>query len=80
MSFSSDLEGDDLDYRRAKDKADKSLELNKFYVNALYVAMTRAVVGLTIVETDVQHPLLSAARPEGGCGTGGDLGARLQQG
>jgi hypothetical protein len=53
-----DLEGDDLDYRRAKDKADKSLELNKFYVNALYVAMTRAVVGLTIVETDVQHPLL----------------------
>src|SRR5271157_4175159 len=54
----SDLEGDDLDYRRAKDKADKSLELNKFYVNALYVAMTRAVEGLTIVETDVQHPLL----------------------
>jgi hypothetical protein len=53
-----DLEGDDLDYRRAKDKADKSLELNKFYVNALYVAMTRAVVGLTIVETDVHHPLL----------------------
>ncbi len=30
----SDLEGDELDYRRAKDKADKSLELNKFYVNA----------------------------------------------
>ena len=54
----SDLEGDELDYRRAKDKADKSLELNKFYVNALYVAMTRAVEGLTIVETDVQHPLL----------------------
>ena len=54
----SDLEGAELDYRRAKDKADKSLELNKFYVNALYVAMTRAVDGLTIVETDVQHALL----------------------
>jgi len=54
----SDLEGDDLEYRRARDKADKSLEINKFYVNALYVAMTRAVDGLTIVETDVQHPLL----------------------
>ena len=39
----ADLEGDELDYRRAKDKADKSLELNKFYVNALYVAMTRAM-------------------------------------
>ena len=54
----SDLEGEELDYRRAKDKSDKSLEINKFYVNALYVAMTRAVEGLTIVETDVQHPLL----------------------
>ena len=53
-----DLEGDELEFRRAKDKADKSLEINKFYVNALYVAMTRAVEGLTIVETDVQHPLL----------------------
>ena len=38
----SDLEGEELDYRRAKDKTDKSLEINKFYVNALYVAMTRA--------------------------------------
>ena len=54
----SDLEGEELDYRRARDKTDKSLEINKFYVNALYVAMTRAVEGLTIVETDVQHPLL----------------------
>jgi AAA domain/Ankyrin repeats (many copies) len=53
-----DLEGEDLDFRRARDKADKSLEINKFYVNALYVALTRAVDGLTIVETDVQHPLL----------------------
>jgi len=53
-----DLAGDELDYRRAGDKADKSLELNKFYVNALYVAMTRAVDGLTLVETDTQHPLL----------------------
>ena len=54
----SDLEGEDLEYRRARDKSDKSLEINKFYVNALYVAMTRAVDGLTIVETDIQHPLL----------------------
>ena len=46
----ADLEGDELDYRRAKDKAGKSLELNKFYVNALYVAMTRAMEGLALVE------------------------------
>ena len=53
-----DLERDELDYRRAKDKSDKALELYKFYVNALYVAMTRAVESLTIVESDPGHPLL----------------------
>jgi hypothetical protein len=54
----SDLAGDDLEYRRARDKADKSLELYKFHVNALYVAMTRAVETLTLVEQDCNHPLL----------------------
>ena len=53
-----DLQRDELDYRRARDKGDKSLELYKFYVNALYVAMTRAVQSLTIVESDTGHPLL----------------------
>jgi hypothetical protein len=52
-----DLKRDELDYRRAKDKSDKSLELYKFYVNALYVAMTRAVQNLTIVESDAGHPI-----------------------
>ena len=52
-----DLQRDELDYRRAKDKSDKSLELYKFYVNALYVAMTRAVQSLTIVESDTGHPI-----------------------
>lgn len=54
----ADLKGDELDYRRARDKADKSLELYKFHVNALYVAMTRAVDTLTLVEQDTGHPLL----------------------
>jgi hypothetical protein len=54
----ADLETDDLDYRRARDKTDKSLELHKFYVNALYVALTRAVRHLYLVESDVEHPLL----------------------
>jgi hypothetical protein len=55
----ADLQGDELDYRRARDKADKSLELYKFQVNALYVAMTRAVETLTLVEQDTRHPLLA---------------------
>jgi AAA domain/UvrD-like helicase C-terminal domain/Ankyrin repeat len=55
----TDLEREELDYRRAKDKTDKSLELYKFYVNALYVAMTRAVQTLTLVESDTGHPLFA---------------------
>ena len=55
----ADLQGDDLEYRRARNKADKSLELYKFQVNALYVAMTRAVETLTLVEQDTGHPLLA---------------------
>lgn len=51
----NDLE--ELDYRRAKDKGDKSLEVYKFYVNALYVALTRAIRNLYVIESDTQHPL-----------------------
>ena len=53
-----DVEGDTLDYSRARDKTDHSLELFKFYVNALYVALTRAVDQLLLVESDTAHPLL----------------------
>jgi len=53
----ADLQTDVLAYRRARDKGDKSLELYKFYVNALYVAMTRAVESLVLVESDTTHPL-----------------------
>ena len=53
-----DLAGDDLHYGRAKDKADKSLEVYKFYVNALYVALTRAVRNVYLIESDANHPLL----------------------
>jgi hypothetical protein len=62
----ADLPGDTLDYRRARDKADKSLELYKFYVNALYVAMTRAVETLTLIEQDSGHPLLRLLGLEAG--------------
>ncbi len=52
------LQGEEIAYRRAVDKSDKSLEIYKFYVNALYVALTRAVRNVYWVEADVEHPLL----------------------
>jgi hypothetical protein len=53
----SGLSVDTLDYRRARDKNDKSLEVYKFFVNALYVALTRAIKNLYILESDTSHPL-----------------------
>jgi hypothetical protein len=53
---SADLKAD-FSYSRAKDKTDKSLEAYKFYINALYVAMTRAVQNLYIIEQDTGHRL-----------------------
>lgn len=53
-----DLVSDELEYRRAKDKTDKSLEVYKFFVNALYVALTRAVKNVYWIESDTRHPLL----------------------
>jgi len=48
----------ELKYARAKDKTDKSLEAYKFYVNALYVALTRAVQNVYLVEKNPRHHLL----------------------
>ena len=53
----ADLAADTLAYRRAKDKSDKSLEVYKFFVNALYVALTRAIKNLYVIESDTGHPL-----------------------
>ncbi|WP_416574476.1 AAA family ATPase [Niveispirillum sp. KHB5.9] len=53
-----DLTADELAYRRARDKTDKSLEVYKFFVNALYVALTRATANLYLIESDTTHPLL----------------------
>jgi Ankyrin repeats (many copies) len=54
----ADLDGG-LEYARARDKSDKSLDAYKFYVNALYVAMTRAVKSLVVIEAEPDHPLLA---------------------
>ena len=52
-----DLAADELDYRRARDKSDKSMEVYKFFVNSLYVALTRAIHNVYVVESDCAHPL-----------------------
>ncbi len=54
-----DLAADTLDYRRARDKSDKSLEVYKFFVNALYVALTRATQNVYMIESDTSHQLFA---------------------
>ena len=41
----------ELRFARARDKSDKSLEIFKFHINALYVAATRAVTNVYLVES-----------------------------
>jgi hypothetical protein len=53
----ADLAVETLDYRRARDKSDKSLEVYKFFVNALYVALTRAIKNIYVIESDTGHAL-----------------------
>ncbi len=53
-----DLVGE-LVYGRVKDKTDRSLEIYKFFINALYVAITRAIKNVYFIENLEQHPLLS---------------------
>jgi len=55
----NDLEKEDIDFSRGRDKADKSLDAYKFYINSLYVGMTRAVKNLYILETSKKHDILS---------------------
>lgn len=54
-----DLNPESLFYSRARDKSDKSLEEYKFYVNSLYVGITRAVKNLYVIEANKKHALLS---------------------
>jgi hypothetical protein len=51
-----------LTYARARDKTDKSLEIYKFFINSLYVAITRSVQNLIWVESSPQQELLNLLR------------------
>ncbi len=48
----------DFTYARTKDKADKSLDVYKFYINTLYVALTRAIANVYWVEANSQLTFL----------------------
>ncbi len=52
-----DLTGE-LVYARNRDKSNRELDTYKFYVNSLYVAMTRAVKNLFVIESARKHPML----------------------
>ena len=54
-----DLEKDQLEYSRSKDKSDKSAEGLKFYINGLYVALTRSTQNVYWVEARIKHPFLA---------------------
>src|SRR6266446_3064676 len=47
-----DVRAEELRYARAREKDDKSLEMYKFHINALYVAVTRAVENLYLIEAN----------------------------
>lgn len=47
----------ELKYSRNKDKQDHSLEAYKFYINALYIAVTRAIDRIYIIEKIRNHSL-----------------------
>ncbi len=55
---SEDLQKEELTYNRAADKHDKDAEIYKFYINSLYVAITRAVKNIYIFEKQSNHPAL----------------------
>jgi hypothetical protein len=53
-----DIKVAELTYARGKDKTDKSLDVYKFYINSLYVAVTRSVKNVYIVEQARGHRLV----------------------
>ncbi|MBL7113188.1 MAG: UvrD-helicase domain-containing protein [Bacteroidales bacterium] len=52
------VNGENPAYSRSRDKSDKSLDAYKFYSNSLYVAITRAVKNVYIVEQTRGHKLI----------------------
>ncbi len=53
----TDMSAQTLHYARVKDKTDKSLEIYKFHINALYVAMTRAICNIYLIERNTNQAI-----------------------
>ncbi len=49
-------------YSRAKNKEDKDLEVYKFYINSLYVAFTRSIKNIFIIEKNRKAKILQLLR------------------
>jgi ATP-dependent exoDNAse (exonuclease V) beta subunit len=62
LDIASGLTPDVLDqefkYGRAKSKSDKTMEMYKFYINSLYVGITRAIKSVYLIEKNPDHPLI----------------------
>ncbi len=59
QGVTTDILDTTMRYARNKDKTDKSLETSKFFINALFVAITRAQNNLYWIEEQPDHPLLN---------------------
>lgn len=56
----------ELRYMRASNKEDKDLEVYKFFINSLYVAFTRAVKNLYLIEKEPNHRLFNLLKLQTG--------------
>jgi len=53
------LQDENFVFSRGKDKSDKALDAYKFYINSLYVGITRAVKNLYFIEKSEKHEILA---------------------
>jgi len=53
-----DIDADEIVFSRSRDKSDKSLDTYKFYINSLYVAITRGIRNIYLVEANQKHKIL----------------------
>ncbi|MCD4675504.1 MAG: UvrD-helicase domain-containing protein [Desulfobacula sp.] len=53
------LLGGQLSFSRGRDKSDKALDAYKFYINSLYVGITRTIKNLYILESSIRHNILN---------------------
>jgi hypothetical protein len=56
--------GKNMEFTRQKDKEDKTLEAFKFYVNSVYVAVTRAIESVIWIEASRKHPFFDLIQAE----------------